>query len=344
MKIVLAGKFEIALVRSADQIRQPDRNASTHEYYAGLNRMVPKSYSDRCGTFIALSEKTLVPIIDWGDPQSGEVGELDLGVEIAKASSREWDENVRKFVAIILRSEALSASSTAYISVLSISHYDEKSQAHIKSKWAEYSESVAIHYLMRLFLQLSTARETGSFVVVAEEDIQIIREIGEFVIKHQLPAPVDIPDLTGMLIEPETFCDGLLNFSPPDIYSVAAVRSDATIREYGNKVSSLLGSPPSIAREQDLLSAMVEAYEKGERRTRADKAFEVATWLVKPLHYVPVISEVLSVVEDAKDVGLKWMNRKVLTDEWHLVGVRMTDIAIKDYLNRKANRIRGRAE
>ena len=178
------------------------------------------------------------------------------------------------------------------------------------------------------------------FVVVAEEDIQIIKEIGEFVVKHQLPTPVDIPDLTGMLIEPETFCDGLLNFCPRDIYSVAAVRSDSTIREYGQKVSSLLGSSPSIEREQGLLSAMVEAYEKGERRVRSDKAFEVASLLVKPLHYVPVLGEVLSVVEDAKDLGLKWMNRNSLSEEWHLVGVRMADIALKDYLNRKANRIR----
>lgn len=61
MKVVLAGKFEAALIRSIDEVIQPQRNVSTHEYYVSLNRMVAKNYFDRCGTFIALSD-TIVSI------------------------------------------------------------------------------------------------------------------------------------------------------------------------------------------------------------------------------------------------------------------------------------------
>jgi hypothetical protein len=153
------------------------------------------------------------------------------------------------------------------------------------------------------------------------------------------PVPFYIPDLKGKLIEPESFASGLLNFSPPDIRSVAAVRSDKHIRRYAEKISSLLEKEPSHDRERKMLAAMIDAHEKSEAGKRAEKIFEVMSWIAKSLHYVPGVDAALSIVEDVKDVGVKLIEHDVSQKNWHLIAVKMTDIALKDYLDRKSNQL-----
>jgi hypothetical protein len=120
MKIVFAGQFEIALVRSVDEIMHPQRNASTHEYYAGLNRKVSKSYFDRCGTFIAIADEVLVPQVDWSHRS---VNDYELGIDSTDAGGSEWDKDTGAFVKFILKKKVLSPSSLSFISTLSIAHY-----------------------------------------------------------------------------------------------------------------------------------------------------------------------------------------------------------------------------
>jgi hypothetical protein len=103
--------------------------------------------------------------------------------------------------------------------------------------------------------------------------------------------------LTLKSIEPESFASGLLNFSPPDIRSVAAVRSDRNIRRYAEKISSLLEKEPSRDRDREMLAAMIDAHEKSEVSNRIEKIFEVVSWIVKPLHYAPGVDAALSIVE-----------------------------------------------
>jgi hypothetical protein len=59
--------------------------------------------------------------------------------------------------------------------------------------------------------------------------------------------------------------------------------------------------------------------------------------VVKPLHYVPGVDAVLSVAEDLKDLGTKWLERDISQQEWYLMAPKMNDIAIRDFLNRKGN-------
>jgi hypothetical protein len=228
-----------------------------------------------------------------------------------------------------------------YISELSLSHYSEQDRAHITKNLHKYSTRAAEHYLCRLFLQLRAARETNAFVILAEEDIQALAEIGQYVLSKRVPTPFDFPDVRGKLIEPDAFCNGLLNFSSPDILSASAVRSEPKIREYATKIKSLLEDQHSHETERNFLAAMVEAHKKSTAGARADKVFEVASWVVKPLHYIPVVGEVVGAVEDVKDLALKWLDRKISEQEWPFIGARMTDIAIRDYLSRKANIIGG---
>ena len=256
-----------------------------------------------------------------------------------KAGGREWDDDTKAFVKLVMKKRMLSSNSHAYISTLSLSHYREEDRAYITANLRRYSQSAADHYLNRLFLQLKAAREANAFAIVGEDDIQILHEIGQYVLSKRTPTPFDIPDLQGKLIEPDAFCNGLLNFSPPDIVSVAAVRSDPTIREYGSKIGTLLAQSPSNEREQNILAAMVEAHKKSEFGAKVENVFEVRSWVVKPLHYVPIVGEIVGAAEDIKDLAMKWVEREVSQREWYLLGVRMTDIAIKDYLSRKANMI-----
>jgi hypothetical protein len=340
MKVIFGGKFENALVRTIDEVLTPNRNASMHQYYMGLNRRVPKSYSDRCGTFIALAEEVLVPQIDWNFPihtrYHGELEGLNLGIRSTDAGGREWDEDTRAFVKFLMRSDVLSAQSKAHISILQTSHYPFDDRQKIEQNPERIGEAVGDHYLNRLFLQLRSAREEGAFLVLAEEDIAILQEVGEFAVAKKLPTPFDLPEVS-RVIEPEAFCNGILNFSSPDIRSVAAVRSDEAIRGYAAKVSAMLKCRTVQESQERALAAMREAYEKTEIGRRVENVFEVGSWLVKPLHYVPIIGEVVGAAEDMKDAFLAWEKRERQKNEWYLLGAKMTDIAIRDYFRRKDN-------
>jgi hypothetical protein len=343
MDIILAGKFETAMVRGIDEVLHPSRNASGNTYYVGLNRKVDHSYFERCGTFISIADSIKVPGIDWNfaysAEQQGPLRDLDLGIKNTPAGGREWNDDTRAFVKVILSTPALSKDSLNYISALKFSHYDPEDRQQLEADLERLTSKVADHYLNRLFLQVKAARESGALLVMSEEDIQILHEVGRYMSSNRSPTPFDLPDLTGKVIEPNSFCSGLLNFCPRDIMSVGAVKADPGVREYASKIGSLLSTASSDRTQDQMLTAMIHAFEKSEAGSKAEKVFEVTSWLVKPLHYVPVVGEILGAVEDIKDVGIKWLRRERANQDWCLLGVRMADIAIKDYLRRKGNQI-----
>src|SRR5690349_25067271 len=67
MKIILAGKFENALIRASDEVLFPQRNTSTNSYYSSLNRYVSSEQFERSGTFVAIADDVLIPMVDWQD-------------------------------------------------------------------------------------------------------------------------------------------------------------------------------------------------------------------------------------------------------------------------------------
>jgi hypothetical protein len=302
---------------------------------------VTSNYFERCGTFLALADEILVPTVDWNYPLGkqyhGVLSDVELGITLTNSGGNEWDDDNEKFVDRLLKSRALSESSKTYIGALSISHYADVDRKHVEKYIKKYQRAAAKHYLCRLFLQLKSARETGSFVILSEDDMRVIEEVGRWIVKRRLATPFDIPDLRGKLIEPETFASGLLNFSPPDIRAASAVRSDEQIRGYAEKIKSLLQEEHSEDREREMLAAMVEAHKKTVAGEKAEKVFEVVSWLAKPLHYIPGVDAALSVAEDIKDVGTKLLEHEVSKKRWQLIGVKMADIAIRDYLARKGN-------
>lgn len=341
MKIVLGGYLETAVVRNVDEVIRPDRNKTGNPYYICLNRKVQRAYFDRSATFIALAQEVIIPQIDWAlSPGSRDVPELSserLGVSIngpENFGGREWDDDTGVFVDILLACRALSRDSWVHVSRLDIS---EREMGSAETSETELRKTVGHHYLCRLLLQVRAAADAGAILVLSEPDCVLLKEIGAFLIKHKLPAPYALPDLTDQVLAGDDFAGGLFNFSPPDALAMAAVKGDPVVQRYARRVNSYLSDVQVVESQRQLLRAMKEAHGQAEAGRKAEKVFEVASWLIKPLHYIPGVGEALTLAEDAKDAANKWMDLKIDAKEWYLLAAKMSDVAISDYLSRKGN-------
>lgn len=340
MKIVLGGYLETALVHYCDEIKQPDRNTTSHSYYVCLNRRVHKSYFDRAGTFISLAETTIVPSIDWSGGSSG--GPIDpdvLGLEVngeERFGGQEWDDETQAFAKWLIEQKAFSRKSWVHLSDLDIKHRNMGKKI-TRRESVELERQVAEHYLCRLFLHVRASSDANSMLVLAEPDLELLAEIGEFAAKRKIPLPFAFPDLRNRTIAADDFAAGLLNYSPKDALSLMAVRQDKDVKEYAKKLQPLLSDAGTFEGQRKIISAMRDAYEVDTAAQKAEKVFEVVSWVVKPLHYVPVVAEVLTFAEDAKDLANVFVKKTAEAKEWYLVGVKMTDISVKDYMARKGN-------
>jgi hypothetical protein len=346
VEIVLGGYFETALVHYSDAIIRPERNETSHPYYVCLNRKVPKAYFDRAATFIALAERIIVPSIDWamatGASDVSELRAENLGIEIngpEQFGGREWDDDSLAFAEIVLTKDVLSPASVVHVSTFSLEHIDFAKSRQGKRGKIELRHTASRHYLCRLFLHLRAARDARALLVLSEPDIQVIKEVGEFLLKSKLATPFDFPDLTGQVVNGEDFGSGVLNFTPPDALALIAVKNDATVKTYSSRVSSVLANAASPKSQAAMLSAMRDAHDTAIAARRVEKVFEIASWVVKPLHYVPAVGEALTLAEDVKDVVSKWVDRDADAKEWYLLGAKMQEISIKDFLARKGNLI-----
>jgi hypothetical protein len=82
---------------------------------------------------------------------------------------------------------------------------------------------------------------------------------------------------------------------------------------------------------------MREAMGEKEQTHKVRRLFEVGSWALKPLGYIPVLGEIVSLISDLRDLLAKWMERKQSNEEWYLLGPRMQNITVEEYLKRKGN-------
>lgn len=126
----------------------------------------------------------------------------------------------------------------------------------------------------------------------------------------------------------------MLAFSPQDVSSLEVVRKNSEVQHYARRISDELKRGDA----SDLTRAAVEAYRRTEAGRKAEKVFEVLTWVAKPVHYIPGLDALMTVAEDVKD-GLnqaaKW---KMRYSDWHLIGVKMQTISTEDFFRRLSNR------
>jgi hypothetical protein len=337
MKIVLTGHFESAFVRMHDEETHPDRNTTGLSYYMDLNRNTDRIYRDGASTFIALAERTTVPWeLDWGGP-----GDLASKCGITRSADPkqdlEWQQQydvVQEFIADVIRKDALSAKSLSHITGLDLSGYPEEiARTFVLTKPSEQSDLVAA-YLRRLLHQIYAAQGQQTYLLVAEPEVRIIADLGEFLVSGGFRRQIPFPDLRGRLIDTEALLDGVLAFSPPDISSLEAVKRNPEVQHYAERVSNELKRGAA----SDLTLAAVEAYRSTEAGKRTDRVFEALTWVAKPIHYIPGLDAVMTVAEDAKDLAIQAARWRMRYSDWHLIGVKMQTISTEDFFKRLSNR------
>lgn len=346
MKIIPAGKFESALVRLVDDVLMPSRNTTGHDYYMDLNRKVDRSFVDGIGTFIALTEETVVPWeLDWADPsQADDNKRIELGVRRSARRDRDDKEDTRQYHELnalneqICKSDILSRRSLEYITSLDLTTYPEQVIKNWSKNIRQNKLDILSAYVRRLLHQIYTAPSiASSYLLIAEPDIQILGEIGNAVVEGELTTNLPFPDLRNRLLDPDAFAHGVLNFSPKDARAIEHVRAEGEVQRYAKRIRDLLDQAPAGPDDPGITDALIDAYYRTAAGRKAKTIFEIGTWVVKPLHYLPVVGEVLSVAEDIKDAAQKVAEIKLKQEEWFLIGVRMQQLAIEKYLSRLSN-------
>jgi hypothetical protein len=341
MRVVLGGQFENALLRELSiDGAQPSGPSVSHPYYMGIYRPVPRSLFERCGTFLSIADTTAVPSIDWSLRQIGTKSALDeaaLGITINSDDHREWDDDCQVLAAVAIAMGAFSSRSEEILRQV-------PAPRPLPSQWRVPTMDVkpigavnyfALHHLCRLLLQVRVARQQDTFLVLSDDDQLILEELAQFVLSTKIPTPTDLPDIRPQrALAGERFVAGLLNFAPPDGESIAAVRADARVQKYAASVRAHIMSEDA---EVFLLMAMRDAMQEKEQTHKVRRVFEVSSWVMKPLSYIPMVGEVFAVFSDLRDVLAKWMERKQTKEEWYLLGPKMQDIAVEEYLSRKSN-------
>jgi hypothetical protein len=341
MIITFGGRFENALIREVTAQGDRSRLETTHRYYQDLYRYTPRCYFDRCATFVAIADGISLPFVDWTFRQGGidrGITEEQFGFVSPWAADREWLNEIEKFAALMLVRRAFSTDS--FNALRNVVGPSEKPIPPYRRTIDPVGnvDGFAVAHLMRLFIQVHSSMKMRSFLVLGDEERAILDQLSSFLESTRVPSPIDLPDLRrSNIISGENFAGGLLNFSPPDALAVAAVRADSGVSSYAAKVRQVLIQGSTLDSQRSLVHAMREAHERSEVARRVDKIFEVVSWTAKPLHYIPGVGEILSVSEDLLDLAKKWIKREQSRDDWFLLGARMTDISVRDYLTRTGN-------
>jgi hypothetical protein len=288
-----------------------------------------------------IAENLMLPMVDWTAEGRGDTSDYAnrmFGIKIiSKRNNRFHYDSIAKFSELVLASGAFSS---ATIPILADGVYDDTG-----NKIARFTEingvkvnEFAVMQLSRILMQIECATEVGSVLVLSKQEQNVISELGKFLQRSRIPSPIDIPDLSTFAVsDGENFAGGLLNFSPPDALSIAAVRSDPKIQGYAARVREILSTENNVDTRRGLVAAMREALEKSEIARKVDKIFEVESLICKPLHYVPGLDTAITVIEDGLELGKRWLNRDRSHNEWFLLSAKMTDIALRDYLTRTNN-------
>ena len=329
MGIVLGGLLENAMIHKYDAEQNPSRNNTDHPYYIGLNRDVPSAVQSRCDTFLTIADAISIPTVDWNPAY-----ENDKFLNFIQAVEVEGDRDVLALARVLIANRAFSPETYN-----AISRVDTSSA---KSKTGEGSavalrRGAAHMYVERLLLQASLAGASHRTLALTATEIDVLSEIGNFVLLHNVPTPFEIPDLTSTSVVNAGALGILTDFTAIDLAQLNAVRNDTIIRDYAAEVTKVLSSTSIENTERDLLNAMRQARKDKHFVSRYETGFEVFSIATKPLQYIPAISTGVTIANDIISVFRKWLDRKRAHVDWHLIGARMQKIKIEEYLLRKHN-------
>jgi hypothetical protein len=341
MEIVLGGQLESSYIREITASIFPERLDTQHPYYVSLYRTAPKTVFDRAATFAAISTKALLPTVDWGAGNlngSDTPSKEQFGLFETSLPNPDLYNEIEVFADALLTANALSDQS--YKLVSDVGHLSNELTKYRTFKYSECGpvDAFARDRLVRLLIQLEVSAKTGGHLILTAPDQLLLEEISRFVETNRLPTPVDLPKFDSVFLADEKNIVGaVLNFSPPDALSIVAVRADRTIQKYAQLVGDILSKGASRDSSYLLVRGMREALLKSETARKVETVFEVESWMMKPLHFIPILGHVFSTISILTELGNKWARRKQTVTGWHMLGPKMNEIALKDYLMRMDN-------
>lgn len=326
MNIILGGLLENSMIHNHDKKYNPDRNSTSHPYYISLNRKTSDEVKSRCDTFLSISRRITMPNVDWNIPY-----ESKQPLDFIDTYDLENQNDLSLAAKMLISNRALRPSTYKTISDVDISTANKNNPA------AYIRKQSAIGYVERVLGQIEISQNAESILILTETEIKVLREISEFVMKNKLPMPIDIPDMTSKgFINAEAI--GILSkFSADDIDQISLIRRDKTINEYAVEFWKALKNTNIDNTERDLLLALRTAHDNNKVVGRFKTGFEIFSWVTKPLSYNPITSVGITITNDVLAIFAKWVNRKSKHTSWYLLGVKLEEIRIEEYLNRKNN-------
>lgn len=290
---------------------------------------------------MALADETSLPMIDWSARASGFDGddfEQALGIHHLE-DPIEGDSDIDAFAAILLHYGAFPQRLVKSISKV---HWETKRKNQSrKTNYVGLSiNRFAHHHLRRLLYQIASSTSQDIPLVVTDEELELLARIESFITNSQFPSPIALPSVrTINATRVDRFAGGILKFSPPDFLSLAAVKRDPLVKNYAAHVHKALANGSFTEEgERQLLDALREAYLDSEVARKTGRVFEVEGWALKPLQLVPGLGNVIAAADIVVSLAEKWAEREEEDRRWHLIGARMTEVSIEDYLRRVGNK------
>ena len=325
MRIVLGGQLENSYLKSLTE--QYDENryiGRAHGYYGSLFRYTDKSFFDRAGTLASIADQVILsPALDWALGANDSVVRPDFG--LITPDDREWQKlPTYELAKLAIEQSAFSSKSRTILEAGGSERVPVS-----PSTQAEKIEFATLQ-LAQMINQIVVADGSNAFLALSGEDQEILAELADFVEESKLELPFYLPAIRSMsIIHDETIPSALIDLSPVDAATIRAVRKDKLIKNYSRKVSEAFTEKGGFEKKKLLVEAMRQAAGEEGRLHAASSILEVISSVVGALH-IPGASLLL------KGVTAKLKSER-LKGSWHLISVRMSEVKVRDYLNRNDN-------
>jgi hypothetical protein len=317
--VVPAHPYEGVLYWMFEESRSDPERQLSHPYYRGLYspKSAERAFRSQAAAAICLFEDVMLAPADAFIPR----GLQDESVRVLFADDDDWQWRDR-------RKEIIKAISRHH----NIAHFIKRHPTELSNK--DDFEFFADRALMHL----GTAESQDAALLGGAMFAEFCTLLGESVprlgdLARHIPA---LP--FGKILNPESLDVFGINFSPADFSAFTSVRSDEEIREYGKRFChALLNVDHPIDREKEFVRAIRTALDHEAIAKRTAGILETTASTSGVAGLVPVLGIVpgtAGIVADAAARSARAVERK---SRWPLVGVRMQEVATRDFLKRKAN-------
>jgi hypothetical protein len=300
------------------------RHSLSHPYYQSLYSFEPEKYAVRAAALASLFENIELASADHGYPdyKTYLVGDSYRHPELRIAMSwqdREWSKEGEEFA--------------KYANVTRLFGDIFEKHPHFRG-----NKNAQEHFLCRLIQQIRLAIRKDATIVGNDFFYSV----------YQIAAPhvkAFIDDSTGQL--PEGLALNLgertldivgLNFSPENFDEFAAVRSSVEISKYATAFREAVVEASSTPNLQSrLIDLMKEAMDSQDVARRAKGVFQTTGSILNVAGFIPIAGTIASVGGVVADAAERGLEKKISLKDWYLIGPKMKDVALKDFLSKQTS-------